>query len=113
LERSNHEKGSGLIGEASIQSDDAVFSDAVAEFSDSGSAAGTGEGLEGAQGSAANVERVANNDLNAIQFHNDGGTTGNLTMNLIFILFYFFLPLRGDIRYLYVSLRREKMILDT
>lgn len=109
MERSNHEKGSGLIGEASIQSDDAGFSDAVAEFSDSGSAAGTGEGLEGAQGSAANVERVANNDLNAIQFHNDGGTTGNLTMNLIF---YFFLPLRGGIRYLYASLRREKMILD-
>lgn len=89
MERSIYEKGSGLIGEASIKSDDAVFSDAVAEFSDSGYAAGTGEGLEDAQESAPNVERVANNDLNAIQFHNDGGTTGNLTMNLIF-----FFPIR-------------------
>lgn len=80
MERSVYERGSGVIGQGSIKSDDGVFSDAVQEFSDSGSAAWTGEGLEDAPGSAPNVERGAKSDLNAIPFHNDGGTTGNLPM---------------------------------
>ncbi|XP_061989344.1 uncharacterized protein LOC133707901 [Rosa rugosa] len=75
LERSVYERGSGVIGQGSIKSDDGVFSDAVQEFSDSGSAAWTGEGLEDAPGSAPNVERGTKSDLNAIPFHSDGGTT--------------------------------------
>ncbi|KAM5569692.1 hypothetical protein ABKV19_016948 [Rosa sericea] len=81
LERSVYEKGSGGIAQGSIKSDDGVFSDAVQEFSDSGSAAWTGEGLEDAPGSAPNVERGAKNDLNAIPFQNDGGTTDKLNPN--------------------------------
>ncbi|KAM1385287.1 hypothetical protein ACFX15_031013 [Malus domestica] len=82
LERSNNEKGSGLIGEGSVRSEDAVFSDAVAEFSDSGSGAGTGEGLEDVLKSATSVEKVAKNDLNAIQSLNDGEINENTTNQL-------------------------------
>lgn len=81
MERSNNEKGSGLIGWGSVRSEDAVFSDAVAEFSDSGSGAGTGERLEDVLKSATSVERVAKNDLNAIQSLNDGEINGSVSIN--------------------------------
>lgn len=81
MERSNNEKGSGLVGGESVRSEDAVFSDAVAEFLDSGSGAGTGEGLEDVLKSATSVERVAKNDLNAIQSPNDGEINGNVSIN--------------------------------
>lgn len=82
LERSNNEKGSGLIGGESVRSEDAVFSDAVAEFLDSGSGAGTGEGLEDVLKSATSVEMVAKNDLNAIQSPNDREINENTTNQL-------------------------------
>lgn len=81
MERSNNEKGSGLIAEGSVRSEDAVFSDAVAEFSDIGSGAGTGEGLEDVLKSATSVESIAKNDLNAIQSLNDGEINGNVSIN--------------------------------
>ncbi|XP_050373178.1 uncharacterized protein LOC126790862 isoform X2 [Argentina anserina] len=68
VERSVFEKGSGGIGQGSMQSDDGVFLDAVAEFSDSGSAVRTAE-------SGAIVKRGEKADLNAIPFRNIGETT--------------------------------------
>ncbi|XP_021833946.1 uncharacterized protein LOC110773732 [Prunus avium] len=66
----------------SVRSEDVVFSDAVAEFSDSASGAGTGEGLENVRESEINLERVAKNGLNVIQSLNDGEITENTTNQL-------------------------------
>lgn len=70
-----------MIDLVSVRSEDVVFSDAVAEFSDSASGAGTGEGLENVRESEINLERVAKNGLNVIQSLNDGEITGNVSMN--------------------------------
>lgn len=77
MERSNNERGSGLIGEGSVRSEDAVFSDAVAEFSDSGSGVRTGEELGDVSKSATSAERVGKNDLNA----NAREINGNVSIN--------------------------------
>ncbi|BFG15534.1 hypothetical protein CerSpe_018080 [Prunus speciosa] len=66
----------------SLRSEDVVFSDAVAEFSDSASGAGTGEGLENVRESEINLERVAKNGLNVIQSLNVGEITENTTNQL-------------------------------
>ncbi|CAB4263146.1 unnamed protein product [Prunus armeniaca] len=66
----------------SVRSEDVVFSDAVAEFSDSASGAVTGEGLENVRASEINLERVAKNGLNVIQSLNDGEITENTTNQL-------------------------------
>lgn len=65
VETSKNGIGSAGIGERSNRREDDVFSDAVAEFSDSGISPGTEQGLENARESTINVEKVANDGFDA------------------------------------------------
>ncbi|XP_020204056.1 uncharacterized protein LOC109789501 isoform X2 [Cajanus cajan] len=64
LETGNNKKGNEGNGEKIIRSEDEVFSDAVADFSDSGSNAEVKERLQDSLESGADVERVDIKELN-------------------------------------------------
>ncbi|XP_023927706.1 uncharacterized protein LOC112039093 isoform X2 [Quercus suber] len=73
VEPSSIAKDIGGIGERLNRSEDEVFSDAVAEFSDSGTNSGVGEPLKNAQEPATNVEKVAKDDPSINKSLKDGG----------------------------------------
>ena len=76
METSKNWIGSDGIGERSNRMEDEVFSDAVAEFSDSAISPGIEPGLEDARESTANVEKVSNDGFDAKQPLEDNPITG-------------------------------------
>lgn len=62
-----------------------MFSDAVAEFSDSGTNSGVEEPLKNAQEPATNVEKVSKDDPSINKSLKDGGIAGKLVVGLVFI----------------------------
>lgn len=66
-----------------------MFSDAVAEFSDSGTNSRVGEPLKNAQEPATNVEKVAKDDPSINKSLKDGGIAGNSGPKYLLILAVF------------------------
>lgn len=67
----------------SNRSEDEVFSDAVAEFSESGTNLGIKEALKDAQEPATNVEKVVKDDPKMSKSFKDGDIAGKLVVVLI------------------------------
>lgn len=67
LETINHEKPCGGTGLISNRSEDDVFSDAAAEFLDSGSGVGSNERIANVREPVADVENILKNEAETIQ----------------------------------------------
>lgn len=88
MERINSEKGSRGVGERSNRSEDEVFSDAVAEFLDGGSARGIEEHPQDVKEPATKVETISENHTMTTHAHEDGTITLKLLMGPDNLLIY-------------------------
>ena len=89
LDIGNNEKGNNGIGEKINRSEDEVFSDAVADFSDSGLSQGVKEHLqEGSLDSDSGVERVEKGDPKFPGSSEENSFNGKKISYILLVLLY-------------------------
>lgn len=86
LKASGYEKGSGGTRDLPNRLEDEVFSDAAAEFLDSGFGSGTQENQVDAAKSAIDVEKIVKSESNTIQSSEGGPIAGKLSIFLQLIV---------------------------
>lgn len=78
MEPFNHDRPNCVTGEISNRSEDDVFTDAAAEFLDSGSGAVNEQRLANVQEPTADVKNVLKNEANSIPSSNNDPNAGKL-----------------------------------